>query len=200
MTDRVKHTWNNIKDVLLNEQTEILKVAGLLMLPTILTKITGQLFSLLAAARLDAKSDSLREFLVASDLPETLTNIVLLGVISAVVIPILIDVKNKHGRERFLRVYNTIINVSVLLFLAVTVLIIIFAQDALLFFITYISRPDNLPAPDSLERIVSMMRVMMFPIAVMMAYAGFDLLRSARTLWRNQRQVADSGPEIEQIS
>lgn len=44
------------------------------------------------------------------------------------------------------------------------------------------------------------MRVMMFPIAVMMAYAGFDLLRSARTLWRNQRQVADSGPEIEQIS
>lgn len=44
------------------------------------------------------------------------------------------------------------------------------------------------------------MRVMMFPIAVMMAYAGFDLLRSARTLWRNQRQVADSGPQIEQIS
>lgn len=163
MTTRVKHTWNNIKDILLNEQTEILKVAGLLMLPTILTKITGQLFTLLAAARLDAQSSTLREFLVANDLPETLTNIILLGVISAVVIPILIDVKTRFGRERFLRVYSTIINVSVGLFLLVTLLIILFAQDALLFFITYISRPETLPDPQSLERIVSMMRVMMLP-------------------------------------
>lgn len=44
------------------------------------------------------------------------------------------------------------------------------------------------------------MRVMVFPIAVMMAYAGFDSLRSAHRIWKQRRRVADSGPEIEQIS
>ncbi|MDO2986997.1 hypothetical protein P5V30_20915 [Mycobacteroides abscessus subsp. abscessus] len=44
------------------------------------------------------------------------------------------------------------------------------------------------------------MRVMMFPIAVMMAYAGFDCLRGAHRIWKQSRQVANSGPEIEQIS
>lgn len=44
------------------------------------------------------------------------------------------------------------------------------------------------------------MRVMVFPIAVMMAYAGFDSLRGAHSIWKQRRRVADSGPEIEQIS
>ncbi|OHU12896.1 hypothetical protein [Mycobacteroides chelonae] len=44
------------------------------------------------------------------------------------------------------------------------------------------------------------MRVMVFPIAVMMAYAGFDSLRGAYKIWKQHRRVADIGPEIEQIS
>lgn len=163
MTDRVKTTWNNLKEILLNEQTEILKTAGLLMIPTILTKITGQLFTLLAAAQLPPESAALNEFLLAGEFPELLTNIILLGVIGAVVIPILIDVKNKHGHERFLRVYSTVINISVILFILVTLLVVWLAPEILHFTLVNISRVTELPSDQSFFRIVNMMRVLMIP-------------------------------------
>lgn len=167
MTDRVKHTWNNIKDVLLNEQTEILKVAGLLMIPTILTKLTGQLFNLLAAAQLGTDSTALNEFLLASAFPEMIANILLLGVISAVVIPIFVNVKEKHGREQFLRVYNTVINVSLIAFAIVTALIILYADKLFPFVLDYIIRPNDYPSVESIANIVNMMKVMMLPMFIL---------------------------------
>lgn len=167
MTDRVKHTWNNIKDVLLNEQTEILKVAGLLMIPTVLTKITGQLFNLLAAAQLGTDSKALNEFLLASAFPEMIANILLLGVISAVVIPIFVNVKEKHGREQFLRVYNTVINVSLIAFGIVTGLIILYADKLFPFVLDYIIRPTEYPSVESIVNIVNMMKVLMLPMFIL---------------------------------
>ncbi|MCA9379109.1 hypothetical protein KC640_01650, partial [Candidatus Dojkabacteria bacterium] len=167
MTQTVRSTINNIKELLIKEQTEILKAAGLLMLPSILTKITGQLFNLLAASKLPLESKALNEFLLASALPEMVANILLLGVISAVVIPIFVEVKEKHGRERFLRVYNTIFNISVVAFTAAAVFVILFADRIFPFFLTYVIRPEVMPDPASVGNIVSMMRFLMIPMLIL---------------------------------
>lgn len=167
MTQTVRSTLNNIKELLLNEQTEILKAAGLLMLPSILTKITGQLFNLLAASRLPLESKALNEFLLASAFPEMVANILLLGVISAVVIPIFVEVKEKHGRERFLRVYNTIFNISVLAFVAATILVVVFADRIFPFFLVNVIRPEVMPDASSIANIVSMMQFLMLPMLIL---------------------------------
>ncbi len=167
MTKRVKTTFSTLREILVEEQTEILKVAGLLMIPSILTKITGQMFTLLAAAQLGTKSSALNEFLLASTFPELLANILLVGAVGAVVIPIFVEVKEKHGKERFLRVYNTVINVSLLIFALVTAGIILFADKLFPLIVEYVMRPTEPLSAESIVTIVAMMRFMMLPMLIL---------------------------------
>jgi putative peptidoglycan lipid II flippase len=127
MPQIVKKKFKQINFLLNKEQTHILQTAFLLMIPTLLTKLTGQFFNLLAASYFGTQNPGWNQFIIANAIPELLTNVLLAGAVGSIVIPILISAKTK-GNEQFYRVYSTIINLSILLFVGISILLILTAD------------------------------------------------------------------------
>ncbi|MDQ7021914.1 MAG: lipid II flippase MurJ [Candidatus Dojkabacteria bacterium] len=123
----VKKRIKKITDLLGSEQKHILETAFILMLPVILTKITGQLFTLLLASYYGATDSRLNQFFIANTIPELLTTVLMTGALGTVVIPVLIASKSKYGKEQFYRVYSSILNATIIIFLIVSALLIVFA-------------------------------------------------------------------------
>jgi len=156
----VKNTLHNIRDLLTKEQTEILKAATFLMIPSLLTKLTGQVVQVITATSLGS-GPAINDFQIANTFPEMLANIFVLGIIGAVIIPVLIDSKEKDGEKVFLRVLNTVLNVSVGLFLISTVLIFLFADSVFPWFIENVVQPENWSG--NTANVIAMMKVLMLP-------------------------------------
>ncbi len=156
MTALVRSAIRNMTDLLTKEQTEILKTASLLMVPALLSKSLGYVYILLVSTQL-GNGIELTDFNTANAIPEMLTNILLLGVVSAVVIPVFIDAKEHKGERGFLNVYNTLITVVMAIFLAVSVLMIFFGPQLLSLF------TDLSEYPGKLDRVLAMMRFLMVP-------------------------------------
>ncbi len=159
----VRLRLQQLSSVLSQEQTHIIKAAGLLMIPGLLTKFSGLLFKALTATQLST-SLPYRDFLFANTLPELLTTILLTGAVSTLVIPILIEAKEHKGEEYFRNLFNSIFNLILGVFIIVSLLTIIFADAAFPFIVQYIIRPA--PGVDILSHastIVPMMRVLMIP-------------------------------------
>ncbi len=156
MTALVRRAIRNMTDLLTKEQTEILKTASLLMVPALLSKSLGYVYILLVSTQL-GNGIELTDFNTANAIPEMLTNILLLGVVSAVVIPVFIDAKEHKGERGFLNVYNTLITVVMAIFLAVSVLMIFFGPQLLSLF------TDLSEYPGKLDRVLAMMRFLMVP-------------------------------------
>lgn len=163
-SSEVRKTWDSITNFLLREETEMLKLAAILMVLSFLTKISGLLFQLIIATKFGANA-AYNDFLWASTLPEMITNILMTGAISTVIIPLLIDCNEKKGREEFLKLFNSVFNISIAAFLVATVAVIIFAPQIFPLVLQNIIRPDlaDYPTADRLANIVNIMRVMMLP-------------------------------------
>ncbi len=144
------------------EQTEILQTALFAMLPVLLTKITGQVFNLLAASSFGTKSVEYNQFILASSIPDLISNVLILGSVGAVVIPTLISARKKEGEEAFLRLYNAILNWSLLIFGILSIVIFFFADR---FFPLYLGAfaGENYPTPDQMSNIVDYLRVLLLP-------------------------------------
>lgn len=164
MTSAVKRTMSSLRGVLFDEQREVLKVAGLLMIPSLLTKMSGLLYQVLTATQLSTKVE-FRDFLYANQLPETLATILLTGAVTTLIIPMLIEVKERDGREHFLKMYNSIQNMVLGLFAIIGILVIIFADVLFPLIIDHIIRPGPGVVIDEVSRtnIIAMMRVLMIP-------------------------------------
>lgn len=161
----VKRTFNNITNVLLRKQTEIMSVASMLMIIGIVTKVFGLLFNSVAAGYLGPQAYS--SFVSASILPELISQITLFGGVSASILPILSRALDQDGESRFFRVFSTLINFSLILFTIISVVIIIFADNLLPWFISEVVRPtDAIPATQMLD-MVQMLRVLMLPQVVL---------------------------------
>jgi putative peptidoglycan lipid II flippase len=156
MTATIRRAFQNVADLLTKEQTEILKTAALLMLPSLLSKILGQVYFMLVSTQLGNDS-RIGDFNTASAIPETLSNILLLGVVSAVVIPVFIEAQEKHGRERFLHIFNTMINIVMTVFLLATVLLLFFGPQMLSLF------TDLSTYPGDKDNVLRMMQFLMIP-------------------------------------
>lgn len=166
MPNLVKKNISKIKNVLIKEQTEILETAFILMLPSLLTKVTGQLFNLIAASYYGSDSPELNKFFIANAIPELLATVLMVGAVGAVVIPVLITAKEKDGEQKFYEIYSSILNLSLLVFSFFSLILIIFAGKFIPAAIEIVS-PDEVPTTDELHTIANMMRVLIIPQLVL---------------------------------
>lgn len=163
MTQLLKNRIKNFTSILSKEQTVILETAFLTMVPILLTKITGQFFSLLAASYFGTANDGWNKFLLATSIPDMLTNVLLGGAIGSVIIPALIAVKKKQGTETFLKTYNSVITSAIFLFSIISLILAILGEIIFpLFLRTLIPGQTELSAGD-ISDIVAMMRVLLIP-------------------------------------
>jgi len=160
----VQRAISNIRNALVAQQTEIMSVAAMLMGISIITKVFGLIYNAIAAGYLGLKPYSL--FTFASNIPELITQIVLLGSISASVLPILSTILQKKGKERFLRVFNTLVNISLISYLFVTIFIIIFAPFIVNGLIAIIKPQTPLSASD-ISEITNMLRLLTVPQVIL---------------------------------
>ena len=90
------------------------------MVITIVAKIIGLAVKALMANKIGVNRE-LDIFFAANTLPEMLSNIFLVGALSAAVIPILSQVKKIKGFLEFEKVFSLGLNASLLLFVVITV-------------------------------------------------------------------------------
>ncbi len=164
MTTVVRKRFRQINDLLSKEQLHIVNTALILMVPTVLTKVTGQVFNLLAASYFGTGDPGWNQFIIASAIPELLTNVLLIGALGSIVIPILLSAKKEAGQETFLRVYSSIINFSLLIFIIISIVLIISANDIIPAILkTVIYDKNDYPSPEEYNNIANMMRVLLLP-------------------------------------
>ncbi len=162
----VKKNFVKLKDLLTKEQTKILETVFILMLPALLTKILGQFFNLILASFYGVEDSRLNQFLVANAVPELLTTVLMVGALGTVIIPVLISSKEEEGEEKFYKVYSSILNVTVLAFTAISLIIIIFADNFIPAAIR-LTGSDFLTTPAELSNIANMMRALILPQLVL---------------------------------
>ncbi|MEP7104129.1 MAG: lipid II flippase MurJ [Candidatus Dojkabacteria bacterium] len=158
----LQKSLNSIKNILSQEQTEILETALFSMLPVLLTKVTGQLFNLIAASYFGTNDAGWNKFLLASSIPDLISNILITGAIGVVVIPVLISSKRKEGKEGFLKVYGSMINVSLVIFGIISLILIVFSDQIFPFMLKLLGA--EIPGGQAdIAEIILMMRVLLLP-------------------------------------
>lgn len=161
----VRRTFSSIKNLLLKEQNEILSAAAMLMVLGLVTKITGMVFLTLVAREFGASTQT-DIFYLASVVPETITNIILMGAISGSIIPIFIKIKEEQGEQLFLRSFSSTLNLSMLLFAFLSLVAAIFSKQLVPFAIGLTQQESTL-SPDQIDQVVAMMRVLLVPQIVL---------------------------------
>lgn len=136
------------------------------MLPVILTKILGQLFNLIIASFYGVDDSRFNQFLIANTIPELLTNVLMVGAVGTIIIPILIESKEKDGEQKFYRVYSSILNFTIIVFSIVSAFIMLFA-DQIIPFAIKLAGGDYLVSQAELSNIANMMRAMILPQMVL---------------------------------
>jgi len=159
----VYKNYVRLKTILSKEQTEIVNTAVWLMLPALLTKISGQIYNLITASYYGTEDIRMQFFLYANNIPELLTTVLMVGAVGTVTIPLLLACKDKDGEQTFYKVYSSIINFTVIVFLLFTAILIIFGDQLFPFFLNNIIKPTILITDSDLDTIVDMMRVLLIP-------------------------------------
>lgn len=111
----------------------------MLMIPALLTKVTGLLVGLLTANKL-GRGAVFETFLYANELPSFLAEIILTGAISTLVIPIFIQAK-EESESVFFKLYSTVINLLLGSFTVIALFVIIFASPIFDFTVKHIINP-----------------------------------------------------------
>ncbi len=159
----VKRAISNITNVMVRKQTEIVSVASMLIVIGLATKVLGLIFNALAAGYLG--TTAYNSFIFASALPELASQVILFGAISASVLPVLTGVLDKHGSQRFSKVFSSLINISLVLFTLAAVLIGLFAHDLLPWFIETVIQPKE--EIKNIAELGDMLRVLMIPQVIL---------------------------------
>ncbi|MFW5702530.1 MAG: murein biosynthesis integral membrane protein MurJ [Candidatus Dojkabacteria bacterium] len=156
---------SNIKNILVRQQTEIVSIAFMLAIIGLATKFFGLLFNSLAAGYLG--TEAYNQFIFAANIPELITQIILFGTISASVLPILSSVLEEKGQARLARVFSTLINMSLVVFVIISVLIAIGAGWLMPWLIENVIRPETPITKEQMDELVMMLRVMMIPQVIL---------------------------------
>jgi putative peptidoglycan lipid II flippase len=152
----VKKKINNLISILTVEQTQILNTALIAMIPVLFTKITGQLFYLLAASYFGTQDVNWQNFLLASTIPDFMSNVLIAGVIGGIVIPTLVTAYQKDGYDKFIEVFSTITNLVVIAIAITSIFIILLPTQT--FSILY---PEV--SLDQSNEIINLMRMLLVP-------------------------------------
>lgn len=157
----VRELTGLIKKLLSSEQNEIVSAAGFLIVISFATKLLGMLFLTLVAREYGASTET-DLFYLASVLPETITNIILLGVISGSIIPIFINIREKEGENSFWNSFNSTLNLSMLFFGFLAFLAAIFSRQLIPLAIQLTQNQHNL-SDMQINEVVWMMRILLIP-------------------------------------
>ncbi|MBP9758458.1 hypothetical protein KBD45_02085 [Candidatus Dojkabacteria bacterium] len=150
------------KDMLTGEQSNILKTSFLLMAVILVTKLSGMLFNAVVAHKLGADRP-LDLFLLANTIPEMFGNLLLVGIVSAVLIPVLIKDLNQNGFESFIKLFNSLLNGALILFIVMSAVIILTADSFFPFLLNTVIKPNQAFTPEELTSAIWMMRTLLFP-------------------------------------
>lgn len=161
----VQRAITNIKNVLVQQQSEIMTVAGMLLVVGLITKVFGLAFTAISVRYLGA--DALDSFLFAGTVPELISQIVLFGAISASVLPVLAKAQEEKGEYRFLRVFNTLVNLSLIVFTLIALFLALTAEVSMPWLLQNIIRPRNEISPEQIPELVSMLRWLLVPQVVL---------------------------------
>lgn len=144
----------NLFSLLYSRQTSILSAASIIMATMMLSKILGLVRDrLLAHVFLPEKIDI---FWAAFALPDLIFQIVILGALSVAFIPVFTEHLENRGRNDAFEMARAVLNVSLSIFILLTVLIYILAQPLITNFIA----PGF--TPDRQAQVVSLTRVILF--------------------------------------
>lgn len=127
-----------------------------------LTKLSGFLYSAIVASRLGADRP-LDMFLLANTIPEIIGNLILIGVISAVFIPVLIKAQTNHGEKRFLKLFNTLLNTCLIFFILSSVFLAFTAEWTFPYILNNLIKPNEIYTDTDLSEIVRMLRLLFIP-------------------------------------
>jgi len=152
----VRKAFHSIKDLLSREQNEILSAAAVLVAIGLVTKVVGMLFMSMVARQFGT-NDDIESFNLASVIPETITNIILLGAISGSIIPIFSKVNRDEDNKDFVKSFSNVMNVVMIFFIALALLAIIFSRQLIPLAVTL----SNTKSEIVLSNAVSMMRIML---------------------------------------
>lgn len=159
------YSISRVRNILTREENGIYNAVFILMVLMLGTKFTGLVFNSMSAGFLGA--GPYNEFLFASNIPEIISASILLGAISASIIPALVQSREEAGHGSFLRVFNTLVNISFIVFALLAGVVAIFADAFLPWAIDNLIHPVTPPTAEELDRIVTMLRVLMIPQVIL---------------------------------
>lgn len=119
-------TRNFVKNLIDNDDSASLSF--ILMGITIITKLLGLFYQILTVNRLGINSVDKALFDTASVLPDMLSNILLIGSISAAVIPVLSFVRSHKGEQKYYETFVDGLKVFLLIFIIIAIIVVIFAD------------------------------------------------------------------------
>ncbi len=163
---RLQRRIVGIKSILSREQTEILETALFSMLPVLLTKISGQFFNLIAASYFGVRSDSWNKFLLASTIPDLVSNVLIAGLLGSIVIPTLVTIRKKEGEAYFIKMYSSLLNITLIVFAVVTIILMLSAEFIIPLALRLFAPEQNL-TPKEIDSIANMMRFLLLPQSIL---------------------------------
>ncbi|MEI7579219.1 MAG: murein biosynthesis integral membrane protein MurJ [bacterium] len=167
----VTRALKSIKTLLVKEQNEILSAAAILMILGFFGKVSGMLLQTLTARQFGAGKET-DIFYLASVIPETITNIILIGAISGSIIPIFVKVKEQQGDKLFTRSFSTTFNISVGVFILLSILTGIFAGRLVPLAVSMTDSGTSKISAAEMQQVVLMMRVLLIP-QIFLAISAF---------------------------
>lgn len=168
----IKGLFGSIKRFFTAEQNEIVSAAGLLIVISLVTKVLGMLFLTLVARQFGTSIET-DLFYLASVLPETITNIILLGVISSSVIPIFVHIREKDGSGQFFKSFSSTINASMILFSILALIAALFSRQLIPLAIGMAGKNQFL-TDGQMNEVVWMMRYLLVPQIILGLSAFFS--------------------------
>ncbi len=123
----------NLFSLLYSRQTSILSGATIIMLTMLVAKVLGLLKDRLLAQFFSP--DTIDIFWAAFRLPDLIFQIAILGALSVAFIPVFIELNENKGKEEAFDLSRAILNLCLLTFIAASILIFIFAEPIITYFI-----------------------------------------------------------------
>lgn len=122
----VNNLIKNGKDLLFRRQTNILSAAAVIAGAVLLSRILGLFKYRLLTSRFSVADIGI--FITAFRLPNTVFDLIVLGALTTAFIPVFTNLIVKDKNDEANRVASTILNVSILVFLALSLVFIIFTD------------------------------------------------------------------------
>lgn len=155
----------NLISLLYSRQKSILSGATIIMLTMLLAKVLGLIKDRLLAHYFPP--DTIDIFWAAFRLPDLIFHLVILGVLSVAFIPVFTEYMENKGKEDAFNLSRSILNISLIVFIASAVLVYIFAHPI----ISYLIAPGF--TPEKQIQVVNLARIILFGQIILVFGAFF---------------------------